>query len=122
MILFLTALAGGAGGAARFTVDTAVNRRNKLTTPMGTQVINVTACFLLGLLAGYTGAHLGNDSLSSVLGVGLMGGYSTFSTASVESARLLITGRWRAGIVHALTMVVVSYLAAIAGLFAGGLL
>ena len=122
MILFLTALVGGVGGMSRFLVDTFVNRHNRFSTPMGTQVINISACLALGVLAGYAATRTGTESLYSVLGVGFMGGYSTFSTASIESARLLLAGRHTSGIVHALVMILASYAAAICGLSLGGLL
>ncbi|MGO1591091.1 MAG: fluoride efflux transporter FluC [Ancrocorticia sp.] len=120
MILLFTALAGGFGGAARFIVDTLVNRRNRLSTPMGTQVINITACLGLGLLAGYVGSHGG--ALYAVAGTGFMGGYSTFSTASVEAARLMIGGRITSAAMHAVSMILLSYAAAILGIALGGAL
>lgn len=55
---------------------------------------------MLGLLTGYALAHDGAGSLRAVLGVGFLGGYSTFSTASVEGARLLRQGRYLAAVVH----------------------
>lgn len=121
MIFALTALAGGFGGASRFLVDTLVNRHNRFSTPLGTLVINVTACFALAFLAGITATHAGVSSLYTVLGTGFMGGYSTFSTASVEAARLLVSGRHTAGIAHAVSMILVSYAAAILGLAIGGM-
>ena len=60
---------------------------------------------------------------SAVLPVGLLfGGYSTFSTASVEGMRLLQTGRWRAALAHSGGMLVVSAAAAALGLGIGGAL
>ena len=60
--------------------------------PVGTIVVNTTACLLLGILTGWAQAEAtaGAASLARVLGTGLLGGYSTFSTASVEGARLAI--------------------------------
>ena len=49
-------------------------------------------------------ATAGAAHLARVLGTGLMGGYSTFSTASVEGARLASLGRWRAAAAHGLGM------------------
>lgn len=57
MILALTAIAGGLGGIARFLVDTAVNRHNKWSLPLGTVVVNASACLFLGLLTGYALVH-----------------------------------------------------------------
>ncbi len=121
MILMLTALAGGVGGALRFLVDTAVSRINRTTLPLGTLVVNATACFALGLLTGYGLNRLGHEHLVSILGVGLLGGYSTFSTASVEGARLIRDGRWPAALVHGGGMLLLSLAASVLGLVVGGL-
>lgn len=122
MILALTALAGGLGGIARFLVDTAVNRHNKWSLPLGTFVVNATACLFLGLLTGYALGHPTWDEIYAVLGVGLLGGYSTFSTASAEAMRLLHVGRWRTALVHSGGMLIVSAATAALGLGIGNVL
>lgn len=119
MILVLTALAGGVGGALRFLVDTGVSRLNHTRMPLGTIVVNTTACLALGLLTGFGLAHLGHDALVTVLGTGLLGGYSTFSTASVEGVRLLREGRRLAAVVHAGGMLTLSLTASLLGLALG---
>jgi len=116
----LLALAGGLGAAARFLVDGAVSRRLRSAVPLGTVVVNVTACLLLGLVTGWVLAHAGHDAVAAVLGVGFLGGYSTFSTASVEGARLLLAGRPAAAVGHALGMLVACLLATALGLALGG--
>ena len=50
MMLIFAALLGGLGAASRFLVDTWVNKRNRLTIPLGTIVVNITACLLMGCL------------------------------------------------------------------------
>lgn len=81
-------LAGGAGALCRMWVGNFVNAHWRFKTKMGTFTVNCTACFLDGLLAGLTAHFLaswtGMASLSYILGTGFLGGYSTFSTASVE--------------------------------------
>lgn len=116
MILLLTALAGGLGGVARFTVDSWVARRNRISVPMGTVVVNVTACFLLGTVTGWAAGTAGSAGIKEVLGVGLLGGYSTFSTASVEAARLLVVGRPAVAVLHAAVMLGAGLTAAAAGI------
>ncbi|MFT0848590.1 CrcB family protein [Actinomycetaceae bacterium L2_0104] len=122
MILFLTALAGGLGGALRFLVDTGVSRFNKSSIPLGTIVINVSACFLLGFLNGFVAHHAGYENLASVVGIGVMGGYSTFSTASVEGVRLIRARRYLVALLHGGGMLVLSFVAALLGLFLASLL
>jgi fluoride exporter len=82
------ALAGGIGAALRFVVDSLVARRARRTVPLGTLVINVSGSFLLGLLTALALDHAGLADLKIVLGTGLLGGYTTFSTASVEAVNL----------------------------------
>jgi len=122
MILVLTALAGGLGGALRFLVDTGVQRGNRTSVPLGTIIVNATACLVLGFVTAYASAHFGSGDVRSILGVGLLGGYSTFSTASVEALGLLRKGRWLAAIVHAGGMLVVCIGASVLGLVAGAVI
>lgn len=116
MIAFLVALGGGLGAATRFLVDTLIARHNRLSVPLGTLTINVTACLLLGMLTGLALNHPGHDGLDLVLAVGFLGGYSTFSTASVECARLFLAGRAPTAALYAVGMLVVSVAAAVVGL------
>ena len=116
-MIVVLALAGGLGAAARFVVDTLVTRRTRrVGVPVGTIVVNATACLLLGALTGWLLGHPGHDGVRAVLGVGFLGGYSTFSTASVEAARLLLAGRAPAAAPHALVMLGTSLVAAVTGL------
>ncbi|GIG41471.1 fluoride efflux transporter FluC [Cellulomonas phragmiteti] len=116
-MIVLLALAGGLGAASRFTVDTWVARRSRAPFPLGTLVVNVTACLLLGAVVGWALTHPGHGGVRAVLGVGFLGGYSTFSTASVEGARLLLAGRGAAAALHALVMLAAGLVAAVAGLW-----
>lgn len=118
-VLLLTALAGGIGGAARFLVDTVIARRNRTRMPFGTIVVNVSACLALGLVTGYALAHVGAHDLRAIVGTGLLGGYSTFSTASVEGVRLLRQRRPLAAFVHAGGMLILSIAASVLGLLLG---
>jgi CrcB protein len=122
LVALLVAACGGLGAAARFLVDGAVARRARTVVPLGTVVVNVSACLLLGLVTGWVVAHAGPDALAAAVGVGLLGGYSTFSTASVEGARLLLAGRPAAAAVHALGMLGACLAATALGLVVGGLL
>ncbi|GAB2625050.1 fluoride efflux transporter FluC [Pseudactinotalea suaedae] len=117
-MIILVALAGGLGAAARFLVDGAVQRRRRGGTPLGTLVVNTTACLLIGLLTGWASGRV-DSALVTVIGVGLLGGYSTFSTASVEAARLLLGGRIGAALAHAFGMLVLGLGAGWAGIAVG---
>lgn len=116
------ALAGGIGACLRFVVDGLISRRSRRTMPVGTLTINVTGAFVLGLLTSLSAHHAGLGDLGTVLGTGMMGGYTTFSTASVEAVNLAVgqggRGAVRAG-VHAVGMLVLGLLAGWLGLALG---
>jgi len=96
----LVALAGGLGAAVRFLADSWIARHNRTVFPLGTITVNVTGSLLLGLLAGWL--LRGDSTLATqALGVGFLGGYTTFSTASVEGVRLFRVGRRRDAALHA---------------------
>ena len=122
VILLAVALAGGVGAVLRFVVDAAVARRHDRSVPLGTLVVNATGSFLLGLLVALTRDHAAADELVTVLGTGLLGGYTSFSTASVEAVTIALRdGAWPAlaAARHAAVMLLVSLAAAGLGLWCG---
>ncbi|MFN8074782.1 MAG: CrcB family protein [Kineosporiaceae bacterium] len=124
MIALAVALAGSAGAVARFVVDAEVRawlaRRHPASRwtrlPAGTVVINVTGSFLLGLVTGFVLFGGATPTWAKVVGSGFCGGYTTFSTASVETLRLLQERRWRAAAANAAGTAVLSVAAAARGL------
>ena len=122
--LFL-ALAGGLGAAARFVVDALVARHSSFRVPLGTVVINVTGSFLLGLVTGLFA--LGSPvsagaTVKAVLGTGFCGGYTTFSTASVEVTRLWVAEGRRTGMGYAAATLAGSVAGAALGIGLGHLI
>lgn len=89
-------LAGGVGAVARFVVDGAVRARVASRIPVGTVLINLSGSLLLGFLTGLVLYHHAPAELTLVAGTGFCGGYTTFSTASFETVRLLQDGDVRA--------------------------
>jgi fluoride exporter len=75
---------GAVGAYARFAVGAWVTERRSGTFPAGTFVVNLTGAFALGLLTGFA---LDGVALL-VVGTGLLGAYTTFSTWMVEAQRL----------------------------------
>ena len=82
-------LAGGVGAVARFVVDGAVATRAVSEFPLGTFVVNLSGAFALGVLAGVAP---GRDAFI-VIGGGLLGGYTTFSTWMLETSDRARAGR-----------------------------
>ena len=87
--------------------------------PLGTFVINVSGSLVLGVLTGLGESGALGPSMVAVLGTGMMGGYTTFSTASVETVQLLRSGKTRTAVLNGLGMLVVSVGAAALGLLIG---
>lgn len=115
MITVLMALAGGVGAAARYGVDLRLSPPAEARLPHATLAVNLTGSLLLGVLVG-----LGSgDDVLTVLGTGLLGGYTTFSSASVEVARRVTEGRRADGLLTAVVMVVGCVALATAGVTAG---
>jgi CrcB protein len=81
---------GALGSWARFRVGSLVAARRPGDFPLGTLVVNLSGGLLLGLL---TGLSLEDDALL-LLGAGLLGSYTTFSTWMVETRRLADAARW----------------------------
>lgn len=82
---------GALGALGRFMVDGAVSARWPSDFPFGTLVVNLSGGLVLGLLVGVGTA----DNAMMVLGVGLLGAYTTFSTWMFEAQRLAEDGEWR---------------------------
>ncbi|MGN6325077.1 fluoride efflux transporter CrcB [Pseudolysinimonas sp.] len=119
LVLLVVAVAGGVGSVLRFVVDTAITSRSRVRFPVGTNVINVSGSFLLGLLTGLASGGLLSPDLTLALGTGLLGGYTTFSTASLETVRLLASHRNRAAALNGLGFLALSVTIAAGGLALG---
>jgi CrcB protein len=121
-LLFIgTALAGGVGAALRFFLDGVLKAHSRASFPYGTALVNLTGSFALGALAGIAANGWLPPEAATIVGVGLLGGYTTFSTASVETVRLAQEGRYRAAVVNGVGVLVTCTLAALLGLWLGGL-
>ena len=103
-------------------LDVAVSSRWRRPFPLATFLINVSGSLALGLLVGwfYAGAAKPGWSLAvSVIGTGLLGGYTTFSTASYDTLRLGREGRVVMALAYAVGTMVVTIAAAASGLWLG---
>jgi CrcB protein len=118
MIRLLLVAAGGAvGSVARYGVGLQVSRWLGSSWPYGTMTVNIAGGFLMGALVAWL-AHAGaaqQDSWRALLGVGVLGGFTTFSAFTLEMA-LMIEKRAYG---QAFTYSAASVLLALAALFAG---
>ncbi len=122
LTLLLLGLAGGLGAGARFVVDGLVRAKLRTALPVGTIAINVSGSFLLGLVAGAVIVHAAPPELQAIAGTGFLGGYTTFSTASFETVRLVQSGRTGLALLNVVGTAAAAVGAAAAGLALSGLL
>ncbi|PRB17349.1 CrcB family protein [Microbacterium sp. MYb62] len=116
-LLFVgAALAGGVGAVLRYLVDLGIARLAGRRFPWGILLVNLTGSFALGVVATALpeGAFL--------LGAGLLGGYTTFSTAMLDTVALWRDGERPASAFNAVGMLVLGLLAAGLGLGLGAAL
>ena len=99
-ITYLAVAVGGAlGSVARFWVGGWVTERFVLgqTFPLGTLLINITGSLLIGFIAAFTnpdGGYPANPNFRVFLLVGVCGGYTTFSSFSLQTLNLARDGQW----------------------------
>ena len=114
--------AGGLGAVARFVLDDVIRAPLPGVVPIGTMTVNISGSFLLGLLTALGMASVLPPEWILVCGVGFLGAYTTFSTASSETVRLLQAGRVGAALLSGAGTALAALAAAALGLSAGLLL
>jgi fluoride exporter len=89
MNIVLVFVGGGLGAAARYLVSGLVHRFVDPSFPYGTLAVNLLGCFAIGLFASMSEERfLINSSVRTFLGIGILGGFTTFSTFSIETLNL----------------------------------
>ncbi|MBC9954610.1 CrcB family protein [Leucobacter sp. cx-42] len=109
------ALGGGIGAVLRHVVDTLVQGRIRARYPVGITIVNLTGSFVLGLLVGFATPV----PLMLLLGTGMLGGYTTFSTASLDTVKLVRERRYGAALANGVGMLVAAVCCAILGIALG---
>ncbi len=118
-LLLAVALGGFVGAPSRYLIDRAVNRRVESDLPWGTFLINVTGSFFLGLLTGLSMAKHLSPMTKALLGTGFCGAYTTFSTFTFETVRLLEVGQMLDAVLNVTVSTVVGLVGAGLGLALG---
>lgn len=105
------------GANLRYWLQVALAARWGADFPYGTLLINITGSFLLGLFATLIATRwVVSPNLRLFVAVGLLGGYTTFSSFTVETLALLQGGRWLPGVLYLLGNVMIGLLAALGGI------
>lgn len=122
----MTALAifvgAGMGGLARYALSGWVQSMSGAGFPWGTLVVNVSGSLLLTFVYGLLEGTPASAEWRAFLGIGVLGGYTTFSTFSYEAVRFLQDGEWTRASFYVLGGVALSLAGAAAGFVLSSLL
>ena len=107
----LILLGGGAGSLARYAAGTAIANRFGARFPLGTMVVNVTGCFLIGLVMTLLTERQPHPYWRLALVVGFLGGYTTFSSFEWETWSAVRGGGFWIGLANVVGSVTLGYIA-----------
>lgn len=121
---YLVVMLGGAlGSGARLWLSTVFAARYGEAFPLGTIAVNVLGCFIIGLYAGLTGPG-GPFPVSPLarqfVTIGILGGFTTFSSFSLQTYLLVSTGDWFRGMLNVILSLGFCLLAVWCGAFIAG--
>jgi len=115
--LTLIAIFGAFGTLARYGLQGLVQIRVASTFPYGTLLINLTGCFLLGVIGQFTlNRMVISPDWRVAIAVGFFGGYTTFSSFGWETAKMLEDGEWARATAYVAASVVAGLLLSVAGI------
>jgi fluoride exporter len=98
MLQYLSIALGGAlGSVARFWVSGFIAERAGMTFPLGTLLVNISGSFIIGFFSSLTdpeGRFLVSPTFREFVMIGICGGYTTFSSFSLQTLSLARNGEW----------------------------
>src|SRR5436190_5625670 len=122
MIYLYIALGGAAGSLLRYSLGGAVQRLSASGFPIGTLVVNVCGCFIIGVLIRHFMNMQLSPELRALLVVGFCGGFTTFYTFSAETLGLIEGGEYGRATSYVILSVVLCLSATFMGMVAMRLL
>ncbi len=117
--LFL-AIGGAIGTLLRFALALLIEGRfDRLTFPWGTFAVNLTGSLLIGFAAGYSSSHSVSPEAKLFIFVGLLGGFTTFSSLALEGFSLFRNGQAAMAVIYLLSSNIAGVLLAFLGYYIG---
>ncbi len=118
--MLLVAVGGGCGAGLRFLcASICLHYWSADKLPLATMFVNISGSFLIGLLSVFLIADNAPSGLALLLITGVLGGYTTFSTFSIETVHMLRNGEVQLAFLYAFGSLAIGILAAFAGIVAG---
>lgn len=115
--LFLVMVGGAIGAGFRYHIGSVALRQLGPGLPFGTWIVNLLGGLLMGVLAGVVArAPIEGEPLRLLLGVGVLGGFTTFSAFSLETFNMLTRGDYMVATAYAVSSVAGSILMLFLGL------
>lgn len=114
--LFLVMLGGAIGSGARHLTGRAALTLWGASFPWGTLIVNLMGGVAMGALVAWLAARGGSEAMRYLLGVGMLGGFTTFSAFSLDAAQMLQRGDHGIALSYILASVIGSIVAIFAGL------
>ena len=120
MLKYLVVGVGGFLGAiARYMLGTYIGSRYGVRFPYGTFVINMSGCFLIGLILTLLARTTASQYWRYLIPIGFIGAYTTFSTFEYETLRAVQDGQVTTGLLNVALSVIVGFVAVWAGAAVG---
>ncbi len=114
--ILLVLVGSGIGGASRYVVAEFIRQKNMLKYPLGTCLINIVGCFIIGLVLGYyTKNTTENADIKLLLTTGFCGGFTTFSAFAAENLYLIKSGNQLTALFYIILSVLLGILATFLG-------
>lgn len=118
MILLMVAMGGALGSILRYMIHIKIDQMHSFDFPLGILSINVIGSFLMGLLAWLLTVQIQLPEAQRMgILVGVLGGFTTFSTFSNDSLQLIVQGEYATALINIVLSVVLCIMAAGLGLY-----
>lgn len=115
-LIGFVALGSAVGAPARYLLDRFIQSRHERVLPFGTWLINITGCFALGLVTGVAHQQGADPRVLATVATGCIGSYTTFSTFTWETMRLVEDGAFVSALANVAVSTTVCMAAAATGL------
>lgn len=105
------------GGIARYLISVFINNKTISSFPFGTLAVNILGCFLIGLVYSLSEKGSVNNELGLFIATGILGGFTTFSAFSLETATMLREGHFSNALIYTALSIILGFAATIFGFF-----